>query len=229
MVSIFLLTACQPVETAVPTEPVTEEPTEEPMEEPTGEPTEPPTEELTEEPTQEPLPFEPVINLDLVAEGLTAPVAFAVPDDGSGRLFIVDQIGLIHLVDAEGNLLEAHFLDIQDNLINLSGNYDEKGLLGLAFHPDYANNGRFYVYYSAPLRAEGPGGWNHTSILSEFTVSESDASLADPESERIILEVDQPQGNHNAGAIAFGPDGYLYIPFGDGGGANDVGMGHVED
>lgn len=103
------------------------------------------------------------------------------------------------------------------------------GLLGLAFHPNYESNGRFFVYYSAPLRPEAPDDWNHTSHLSEFRVS-SNPLRAERSSEKVLLFVDQPQSNHNAGTLAFGPrDGYLYVSLGDGGGADDTGTGHVED
>jgi glucose/arabinose dehydrogenase len=107
--------------------------------------------------------------------------------------------------------------------------FDERGMLGLAFHPDYVNNGRFFVYYSAPLREEAPDDYNVTSTISEFQVS-ADPNRADPASERILLQVDKPQFNHNAGTILFGPDdGYLYISIGDGGGADDDDLGHVAD
>ena len=106
--------------------------------------------------------------------------------------------------------------------------FDERGLLGLAFHPDYRKNGRFFVYYTAPLRAGAPAGYNATARISEFRVS-ANPNIANPGSERVILEVDKPQFNHNGGTIAFGKDGFLYISLGDGGGANDVGLGHVED
>lgn len=114
-------------------------------------------------------------------------------------------------------------------MVALDPSYEERGLLGLAFHPDYGENGRFYLYYSAPLRAEAPSNFNHTSHISEFTVSEDDPNVVDPDSERIVLQVDEPQSWHNAGQIAFGPDGYLYIPLGDGGGAADIGIGHTPE
>ncbi|MFW6136178.1 MAG: PQQ-dependent sugar dehydrogenase, partial [Chloroflexota bacterium] len=173
--------------------------------------------------------FEPVVGLEPVAEGLGAPVDLMPPGDGSGRLFIVDQIGVIRILTAEGQLLDEPFLDIRDRMIGLRSRYDERGLLGLAFHPDFRENGRFYVYYSAPLSPEAPQGWNHTSHLSRFTVSETDENAADFGSEQVILRVHQPQSNHDGGKIAFGPDGMLYVALGDGGGGNDVGTGHVED
>jgi len=198
------------------------------------------TEMLTEPATLEPAPtmppaeapapaFEPVVGLEIVAEGLTAPLALMPSGDDSGRLFIVDQTGQIWILTPDGELMDEPFLDLSDRMVQLSAGYDERGLLGLAFHPDFARNGRFYVYYSAPLRDEAPSGWNHTSHVSEFVVSQDDASVADGDSERILIQVDQPQSNHDAGQIAFGPDGYLYIPLGDGGGANDVGTGHNPD
>src|SRR5690606_15145209 len=106
---------------------------------------------------------------------------------------------------------------------------DERGLLGMALHPDFANNGRFFVAYSAPLRDEAPDDWNHTMNISEFEVSAEDPNVADASSERLILAIDEPQGNHNVSTITFGPDGYLYLGVGDGGGANDMGEGHVDD
>src|ERR671918_477011 len=168
------------------------------------------------------------VDLELIAGGLTSPVTLMEAPDGTGRLFVVDQAGLIRVITPSGVLLPEPFLDVRDRMVALQAGFDERGLLGLAFHPDYASNGRFFVYYSAPLREGGPAGFNHTSHISEFTVS-GDPDRADPASEWILLQVDEPQFNHNAGALAFGPDGYLYISLGDGGGANDVGLGHVED
>ncbi len=166
------------------------------------------------------------VRLDVVADGFAAPVALVAAADGSGRLFVVDQIGVISVLTTDGRVLDEPFLDIRDRLIDLNASYDERGLLGMAPHPDFASNGRFFVYYSAPLRPGAPDGWDHTSRVSEFTVSAASPDVADPVSERTILEVDQPQPNHNAGQLAFGPDGYLHIALGDGGRSGDTGRGH---
>lgn len=168
------------------------------------------------------------VGLELVADGLTAPVDFAAPDDGTGRLFIVEQTGQISVVTAEGEMLEEPFLDVTDLMVEIDDGYTERGLLGLAFHPGYAENGRFFVYYSAPLAEGAPTEWDHTSHLSSFQVSADDENVADPASEQIIMTVDQPQSNHNGGHITFGVDGFLYIPLGDGGGGNDTDEGHTE-
>jgi len=168
------------------------------------------------------------VSLELVADGFVSPVTLVESPDETGRLFIVDQIGLIHILTSDGTLLPDPFLDLRSKIVTLQSGFDERGLLGLAFHPNYAENGRFFVYYSAPLRAGAPAGFNCTATWSEFQVSE-DPNLADPGSESILLQVDKPQFNHNGGSIAFGPDGYLYLSIGDGGGANDTSLGHVED
>jgi glucose/arabinose dehydrogenase len=167
------------------------------------------------------------VSLSLVAEGFTSPVLLAESPDNSGRLFIVEQLGQIYIV-RDGQKLAQPFLNIQSKLTPRSSPQDERGLLGLAFHPDYAANGRFFVYYSGPLRAGGPAGWDHTNYVAEFKVT-ANANVADAASERIVLAMDHPQANHNAGTIAFGSDGYLYVSVGDGGGGNDNGAGHVED
>ena len=172
----------------------------------------------------------PAVGLRLVAESFTSPVALVEAPDGSGRRFVVDQVGVIRILTAGGNLVPEPFLDLRSRIVPLMTAFDERGVLGLAFHPGYAANGRFFVYYSAPLRPGAPAGYDHTARVSEFRVSAANANRADPASERIVLEVDKPQFNHNGGTLLFGPrDGYLYMSIGDGGGADDVGLGHVDD
>ena len=161
--------------------------------------------------------------MELVADGLTAPIDLVSPADGSGRHFVVDQTGLVHILSADGNPLPTPFLDLREKIVPLVQGFDERGLLGFAFHPRYAENGRFYVSYSAPLRPTAPPGWNYTRRISEFTVSAADANVADPTSERVLIELDWPSRKHNGGGLAFGPDGFLYIGFGDSGGIHGVG------
>lgn len=174
------------------------------------------------------IPAAGTVGLELVAEGFTSPVALMEAPDGSGRLFIVDLVGKVHILMPDGSLSPDPFLDMSARIVPLRPFYDERGLLGLAFHPQYSSNGRLFVYYSAPLRAGAPSGYNHTMTLSEFQVS-PDPNFVDAASEQILLQIDEPQLNHNGGTIEFGPDGYLYISAGDGGRANDTGLGHVED
>jgi len=170
-------------------------------------------------------------DLKLVTDGFVSPLVVTEPPDGTHRLFVVDQIGKVWILNPDGSKMAEPFIDISSKMVTLSPDYDERGLLGLAFHPDYKNNGKFYLFYTAPPRAGGPepgAPWNNLIRISEFKVS-SDANKADMGSERVILEEDHPEGNHNGGTIAFGPDGYLYISIGDGGNADDVGPGHVDD
>ncbi|HEY0677025.1 MAG TPA: PQQ-dependent sugar dehydrogenase [Chitinophagaceae bacterium] len=172
------------------------------------------------------------VDIELVAGNMTAPLGLEEAPDGTHRKFIFDQIGKIWIVDASGAMLPVPFLDMTSKIIPLSPTYDERGLIGFTFHPDYAKNGRFFVHYQAPRRAGGPQpglNWNNLSRLSEFKVSQGNPNVADINSERVILEWDDPQGNHNGGTVAFGADGNLYISIGDGGAANDVAPGHVED
>ena len=159
----------------------------------------------------------------LVDGGPTAPLDFAVPPGGS-RKFVVDRFGQVYVYES-GSLNEEPFIDVSDQLTEITG---EMGLLGMAFHPDYQQNRKFYLRYSAPPREDTPDDFDHTEVLSEFTVSE-DASTSNPDSERTILEIPWPEDTHNAGSVVFGPDGYLYMGTGDGGGAHDTGLGHVSD
>lgn len=189
------------------------------------------TTERPEEPTVEQSKLKEV-DLELIADNLVSPIGVVPVPDNSRRLFIIDQVGKIWIVDANGNRLPMPFIDLSSQMVALQAGFDERGLLGLAFHPDYQSNGRFFVYYNAPPRPGGPTpttSWNNLSRISEFRVSAANPNLADMSSQRIILEIDDPQFNHNGGTLVFGPDGYLYISIGDGGGANDVGPGHVDD
>ena len=148
------------------------------------------------------------IELEDFADGFSSPLA--LKNAGDERLFVVEQGGVIKIVDANGLVNSTPFLDIQ-SIVNAGG---ERGLLGLAFHPEYQTNGRFFVHYS------NSGG---DTQISEFSVSASNPDIADPNSEVMLLTVSQPFSNHNGGTIAFGPqDGYLYIGLGDGGGGGDT-------
>jgi glucose/arabinose dehydrogenase len=170
--------------------------------------------------------------VQLVADQLVSPVALVEAPDNSGRRFVVDQVGKIWIVTADGRTLPQPFLDLSSMIQPLDAGYDERGLLGLAFHPDFKSNGKFYVYYSVVRRPGGPAfgvDWNHANRISEFRVSGTNPNVADPRSEREILVEDWPAMNHNGGMLAFGPDGYLYVSMGDGGDQNDVGAGHAND
>ncbi|MCH8210518.1 MAG: PQQ-dependent sugar dehydrogenase [Planctomycetes bacterium] len=141
----------------------------------------------------------------------TRPIYLTHAGDGSDRLFVVEQRGRILVFQNRSDVTAAQeFLDIRP-IVRMRHN--EEGLLALAFHPKYAENGRFYVYYTASDPRRG--------VLSRFSVSVDDPGRADPSSEQVILEVEQPWGNHNGSTVLFGPDGYLYMSLGDGGAAND--------
>jgi glucose/arabinose dehydrogenase len=158
------------------------------------------------------LPGEVDVQLVKVADGLFDPVNVASANDGSGRIFIVERFGYIRVMEEDGTVLEEPFLDISEVVITQI--HTEQGLLGLAFHPDYANNGLFYVTY-AEARSNGD------IFLVEYQVSDDDPNVADPDSARALLATEQPYNNHNGGTIKFGPDGYLYMSTGDGGMAGD--------
>ena len=179
------------------------------------------------------------LDLKLIADNFVAPVTVVEPPDGSKRLFVVDEIGKIWIINRDGKKLADPFIDLTTKMVTLVPQYDERGLLGLAFHPNFRTNGKFYVFYTAPPPPGGPivqtGNtglpmtWSSLTRISEFKVSNTNSNQADMSSEKVLLEEPHPQLNHNGGTIAFGPDGYLYISIGDGGNKNDIGPGHVED
>jgi glucose/arabinose dehydrogenase len=155
------------------------------------------------------LPALPAVILAPFVGGLSFPVGLESPPDGTPRMFVVEQAGTIKIIQS-GALLPTPFLDISARVVSVG----EQGLLGLAFHPDFATNGRFFVYYT---RGVSPA---FEIVISEF--KSLSANVGDPNSERELLTVPHPTfANHNGGQIAFGPDGFLYIGVGDGGSGGD--------
>ncbi len=149
------------------------------------------------------------IELMQIASGFSSPVD--IKNAGDDRLFIVERAGRIKIIDGTGTTLSTNFLSITGQV---GDDPNERGLLGLEFHPNYATNGYFYVNYTQN---------NGDTRVSRFSVDANDPNIADPSSELVIIEMDQPFWNHNAGGLEFGPDGYLYIGTGDGGSGGDPG------
>ncbi|MBN2471675.1 MAG: PQQ-dependent sugar dehydrogenase [Anaerolineae bacterium] len=143
--------------------------------------------------------------------GFNGPIFATHAGDGSGRLFVLEQTGRIWIVEADGTRLDTPFLDLSGKISRFEG-YSEQGLLGLAFHPEYAENGRLFVNYTDD---------DGETVVAEFAVANNDPNIANPISERELLRQPQPYANHNGGMMAFGPDGYLYISLGDGGSGGD--------
>ncbi|MCB9854025.1 MAG: PQQ-dependent sugar dehydrogenase [Phycisphaerales bacterium] len=162
------------------------------------------------------------VGLQTIADGFVSPVGIVFPNDGTGRRFVVDQIGRIFVVNSAGTVLTTPFLDVTDRMVTLNLR-DERGLLSMALHPDFAANGRFFVCYNAPRDAGDPAGFNSELRISEFHVSADDDDVADPDSEIVLLDINKPASNHNGGQLAFGPDEMLYVSVGDGGGNGLVG------
>lgn len=150
--------------------------------------------------------------LTLVASGFERPLLVTHAGDGSKRAFIVEQTGRVWVLK-DGEISSSPFLDLSDRVTQaVTRGYSEEGLLGLAFHPDFAENGLLYVSYNDR---------NNTSIVSRVQLAENNPDVADRSTEQVLMTLRQPYRNHNGGHIAFGPDGYLYISFGDGGSAGD--------
>ncbi len=199
-------------------------------------------------PLPDPIPKSPIrIELQPVATGLAAPIRLVEPADESGRLLILDQKGTLEVLQ-NGQLLSPPMLDVSARMINPLGiigthdanDYDERGLLGLALHPNFANAGqpgyhKLYTFTSEPATGTADfttypvsAGFvhDHQDVIAEWGIDAVNPSLVDLASRREILRMDHPQFNHNSGEMVFGPDGYLYFGLGDGGAANDVGEGH---
>lgn len=165
-----------------------------------------------------------------VATGFMSPVKAVRAPGINGSLFVAEQSGRIYRVDLATGA-RTLFHDVSGDLVTLETNYDERGLLGLAFHPGFASNGRFYTYQSGPVDPAGSADFSTTAspdhrarVVEHWAY---DPSCNSPVSElKTLMTIDQPQSNHNGGDLAFGPDGMLYIALGDGGAQNDVGNGH---
>lgn len=158
------------------------------------------------------------LGTELVGSGLVRPIWVTHAPGDTQRIFVIEKQGRIRIIK-NGVLLPTAFLDIDALVTGGLSEGSEQGLLGLAFHPNYANNGLFYINYTATA---GAGD----TVVARYQVS-NDPDVADPNSGVPILTFDQPQSNHNGGWLAFGPDGYLYIATGDGGSSNDAGAGHA--
>jgi glucose/arabinose dehydrogenase len=155
--------------------------------------------------------------LELAVQQVTAdlegPTAVAFP--GNGVLWVLEQKGFIRVIK-DGKLAETPLLDLRRKMINVNNGYEERGLLGIAFHPRFKTNRKFYLFYSTPSANNS----DHKDVVAEYRLS-ADFKQVESASERIILSQEKPAGNHDGGCLQFGPDGYLYITFGDGGGQGD--------
>ena len=198
-----------------------------------------------DDPIPAPVPIAPMkLSLQPVMAGFVSPVAAAVAPGDADHLYVVDQPGQLWRITVAGKAAPATlFLDVSARLVRLGLfpplNYDERGFLGLAFHPDFERNGRFYTFTSEPVTGKAdfstlsPGEVaNCQSVVTEWQVRglgqrQGETLTVDPASAHVLLRIDKPQFNHNGGALKFGPDGLLYISLGDGGNGNDAGPGHV--
>lgn len=184
-------------------------------------------------------PYPPIVKADTtielqtVLDGLVSPLGLAAPDDNSGRLFVFDQVGVIYAL-TNGNKMDSPLLDMRDRIVPLTPGYDERGLLGVATHPGFAQKQLVYTYSSEPTSRtadfpinDATATNNCQGVVAEWKIDAANPNRVDPASRREIFRLDKPQFNHNGGTIHFGPDGMLYLAFGDGGAADDEGPGHA--
>jgi len=167
------------------------------------------TKAINENPDQTPI----TLKVQQLADNLQAPTDITFP--GNGDIWLTEQTGRIRVIK-NGKLSDAPLLDLNSKLVKIVGGYDERGLLGIALHPKFKFNKKFYVFYSRPSTKKS----DHTGVLAEYKFPGGSGQI-DPNSGRIILTIEEPEPNHNGGGIHFGPDGYLYVSFGDGGGQGD--------
>jgi len=218
VILVFSLAACLPTSTPPPPTPVPATVSPDTAEPPTAVPPtsgpgteQPPTDVPTDTPPPSPdastFPNPDNYVWETLVSGLERPVNLQSADDGSGRLFIIEKVGRIRVLQ-DGQLLDTPYLDITDR-VGSGGN--EQGLLGLAYHPNYEVNGLFFVNYTDK---------NGNTVIARYRVT-GDPNVADPNGEIVLLRVTQPFQNHNGGVLTFGPDGYLYAGLGDGGSAGD--------
>jgi glucose/arabinose dehydrogenase len=168
------------------------------------------------------------IRLEPFATGINTPLAMV--QAGDNRFFVIEQFGRVRVIEG-GKLRPTPLLDIRSKIHKpLHHDFDERGLLGIALHPKFRENGKFYVAYSHHLQFDSALDqmlwYSHSNVVEEYTISKKDPNTADPNSARRIMTTSWPQFNHNGHWIGFGPDGMLYVSMGDGGYANDWGIGH---
>jgi len=153
------------------------------------------------------------LKVEKIDDNFEALTDMAFPENGV--MWVTQQNGKIFAIE-NNKVNPAPILDITDKLVKINNGYEERGLLGIALHPEFKKNKKLYLFYSRPSTNKSS---NHTGVVAEYHLGANGA--IDPNSERIILTVEEPDGNHNGGCLKFGPDGYLYISFGDGGGQHD--------
>ena len=160
-----------------------------------------------------------------ITSGLRNPTAIVHSNDQTGRLFVTEQIGVIHVITKDRVRLRTPFLDISNRVLTSSFSGDERGLLGIAFHPNFKENGKFYVYYSTNTLNSFVNGTfiNHDSRVSQF-IALNGSNVANISSEQIVMTIPQPFSYHNGGQLLFKDDGSLFIFLGDGGGGGGSGL-----